>query len=439
MTAIPAYQVLANLNKSLDALKNLGKEPLDPNETLDAYRDRIRAIFQSLKADSAVLITSGNTMGFHLINDIGQALNQSHERLRLPEMNEVFWDELANHYPPSLPNQWLDQNLSAGLQLKLGFLAIEQRTSFGNTIEHILGGIPDTHFMDALTGILTRLTMPYRKFDLLAVDDALCELKFKLDDPKSLSFRAMALEHLLAHQDVYFPIVKKLMAVHALGNRPDERTGSEVDKIKFVDKLLTLLDHTPADIRELRAGGAGRLPNNLQINSIRNTLAWPAEFLVALYEASQHPTVMQWAEFSFEDAEGRLPFKHFERIGLVRSPQWHQDSQQTATETRLMFHVEHAIHTPGIELSLERLKTIDNENPAKAFMAGIRVLENVDHSDSGVKVKAQVLFDALLHRAEEPTSPENLLDALKASAINPRFFAKHPRLRGELLENKLGL
>lgn len=439
MTAVPAYQVLTNFMRSLDAFKNLGKEPHDPYETPDQYRDRLRSILQALRTNSALLITSGNTMGFQSLGEIGATIKEVSERLRLPEINEVYWDELANHYPPSLPIVWLEQKVSPRLQLKLAFLAIEQRTSFGNTIEHVLGGIPDTHFMDALTGIMTRLTMPYRKFDLCAVDDALYELKFKLDAAKDRSFAAMTAEHMLAHQNVYFPAVKKLLDVHALGNGPDIKTASEADVAKFTDKLLTLLDHSPDDIRELRNSGTGKLPNRLQISSIQNTLAFPAEFLVTLYEGCQHPMVMQWAEFSLNACEGRLPFKHFERIGLVKSPEWHMNSQESAKENRLMFHFEHAIHTPGIDLLPRRLATLDYEFPAKAFMEGLRVLEHVDLSISDAKLKAKVMLDWMLTLAQKPGASAALMDAMKASSIDARLFAKHPKLRGELLENRIGL
>jgi hypothetical protein len=439
MTAVPAYQVLNNLEQSIRALRKLGQEPHNPNETPDEYRDRLRVIFQSLKTNSALLIASSNTMGFHLINDIDQALKQSHGKLRLPDMNEVFWDELANHYPPSLPSEWGNQKLSPKLQLKLSFLAIEQRTAFGNVIEEILADIPEDHFMDAFTGILARLTMPYRKIELGPVSDALFELKLKLEDPKCQSFQVMVADHMLAHQDVYFPVVEKLMAIHAMGKSPDKETAPVAETIQFIDKLLSHLDHTAEDIRELRASGTGTLPIPFQINSILGSVAFPAEFLVTLYEASQHPTVMQWAEFSFEHSEGHLPFKHFERIGLVRSPEWHQNRQETAHESRVMTHFEHALHTPEIELRPKQIATIDNDYPAKAFMKGIRILEEVDLRVSGSKEKAQVMFDAMVERAQDPTAAYGLMDALKASSINPRFFARHPKLRGELLETKLGL
>jgi hypothetical protein len=439
MNALPAYQALTNLEKSIHHLRNFCLPPHADYDDLDEYRRELRTALESLKTHSMLYMASNNTMGFHIINGIPDLIKEICGRLRLPDMNEVFWDELANHYPPSLPTQWLDQNLSPRLQLKLSFLAIEQRTKFGNTIEHILENIPDEHFMEALTGLLTRLSMPYRKFELSSIDDALVELKYKLESMDSPSFHAMAAEHILAHQNLYFPIVKKLMTIHDLGNGPDKRTATETETMEFVDKLLALLDNTPDDIRELRASETSTLPGHLLVSSIRNTLALPAEFLVTLYEGSQHPTVMQWAEFSLTACEGRLPFKHFERIGLVKSPEWHMSSQESAKEDRLMFHFEHAIHTPGIDLLPRRLATIDYELPAKAFMEGIRVLEHVDLSISDAKLKAQVMFDWMLILAQKPGASATLMDAVKASSIDPHFFAKHPKLRGELLENKLGL
>jgi hypothetical protein len=435
MTTPPIYETLKNLKASIDALRLIGMV-IHTDEYHEQYRSALKNTLVSLKANCSLYIASGNTAGYKTLGEIGDLINTICDQERPAGINEVFWDELSNHYLPTSVSSWEKQALSADLRLKLSLLAIEQRGTFGrNSISDLLEALPDTHFMDGVTGFLTRLSLPYRKFDPGAIRDTLGELKYRLKNHGSGQFQAVVSDHILSHQDIYRPLIQKVMAIYAV----------QGDWEKFTDDpdggpataLLRLLDYSDEEILELHDSG----PLNLEkrILDLKGSVSLPAEILANLYEVHPNEWLKQWAEFVFDSSEGTLPYKHFERMGIVKSPEWHVSMQQSSPISRAMIHYEHAIHTPGIEISTTQLRGNLEVMYLSDFNAGIEILEKVDMRNTESRQKAQMLFDAMATRAQAEGAPPAQRERLASSHIDPRFFSKHPKLRGDLLENKLGL
>jgi hypothetical protein len=435
MTTPASYETFNALKVAIEALRLIGMEKHE-DENHEQYRQELKTILQSLKTHSMLLIASGTTMGLKSIGEIGDLIRVICEQNRPAGINEVFWDELSDHYQPSAISLWAEQGLSPDLNLKLSLQAIEQRENFGrNTISDLLEALPDTHFMDGVMGFLKRVSLPYRKFDPSAVRMTLDELKFRINDRVGSPFQAMVSDHILSHQEIYRPLVQKVMAIYAVQGDWEKFTDDPEGGPATV--LLKLLDYSDEEIRELR--GSGSLNLDKRIADLKRSMSLPAELLANLYEANPGDWIKQWAEFVFNTVEGSLPYKHFERMGIVKSPEWHMSMQLSQPISWGMIHYEHAIHTPGIDISTTNLTNFEEIVPQKVFDAGVRIIENVDLHIAESRQKAQLLFDGLALLAEAENAPPAFKESLKSSHIDPRFFNKHPKLRGGLLENRLGL
>jgi hypothetical protein len=402
------------------------------------FRADLRESFERIKELTIKMMQAGFSDALGQMEKLRTKLHDLGNKTNSIKAYEVFLDEMSNFFPPSINScGWLKINISEDLKIKLGVLTIDQLPHPEIFPGNVLRRISNDRFMDALSTMLSHLIPPYRRFDI-DIYDALDGLNGRLTDE---AFHEQAIEHILAHQDLYFPILQRLIALVDREVSPKAPAQSDQQIETYVRDMLTLLDFSSSQIDDLYSTGDhyACVPKAETLKSIRRTLSFTASFLSKLYEASPHPLVKQLGEFAFKNPNGPMPYQHLERIGIIRSNEWHIEQQETRKDHHCLLLMEHAIHTPGIELSPKGLLE-DNENFSNSSLNyAIKILKSVDIHDPECRRKAQVLFDAVVKRAVEIKPNPWIIEQIKKSSIHPKLFANHKQLRGELLENRLGL
>ena len=430
MTAIPPYRLLKMLEQALYAVDGIGSTRHKKYKNLDEYRLVIRKVLQNLKDTTVEIMQSGNLEAIKAAGNIGDRVSRECSQFRDPDFNEVFWDELTEFYPQTENSySWQRKGLSHETELKLFTRAVEHTITPSKFIRSDLNGYQGALFLDLLTMVVEKLSMPYRKIDL-SLEYAFDYLKKRLRDR---DFQVLATDHILAHQAVYFPVIEQLLSICHLDASYDRESRSAEHHRDTKNAMFKLLDHGPDDriySFEIPAGDV--------FKSLRKSLSWPAEFLADLYDMNPHPVIRAQAEMAFDLPEGPTPYRHFERMGIVRSPEWHAENQESRSYSKQIPLYEYAIYSPGIEISVNWIRNMNTNLSSETMADFIGLLEGVKIKDTEVRRKSQVLFDALVERASE-RSGDWMFRKIKESSLDPRYFAKHPKLRGELLEDRLGL
>lgn len=409
-------------------------------DDLDAtsYRAELRHVFGQIKDLSVTMMQSGFAGALDQVEKLKNTLNVVSGYTRVIEATEIYWDEVSNFFPPTKECMvWNKQDLSAVLKIKLAVLTIDQTPHPKLFPMNVLKRIPDDRFMDALSTLVRRLVPPYRRFDV-DIYEALGELNARLEDE---ALHDEAAEHIMAHQDLYFPIFQKFISLVDGVIAPDAPAQSDQQIETYVRDTLKLLDFSPEQVDELYESGSyhSHMPIRSTFKAIQKKLSFPASFLSKLYDVAPHPMIRQLGEFAFKDPRGPMPYQHFERIGIIRSAEWHVTEQESRTQMPCMLLLEHAIHAPGIDISPKKLlEDADNFRSAD-FLYAIRALERTDIHDPDCRRKALVLFDAIIENATKIRQNSWVIDRIKESSINPKLFSNQKWLRGALLENQMGL
>jgi hypothetical protein len=433
------HNLVTEFEQCLQSLTDVGFEA-HRRDDLDAtsYRAELRQVFEQIKDLTVTMMQSGFAGSLEQMEKLKNTLNVVGGYTRTMEACEIYWDEVSNFFPPTKECMvWNKQDLSADLKIKLAVLTIDQMPNPELFPSNVLKRIPDDRFMDALSTLVRRLVPPYRRFDV-DIYEAIGELNARLEDE---ALHDEAAEHIMAHQDLYFPIFQKLISLVDGVIAPDAPAQSDQQIETYVRDTLKLLDFNHEQVDELYESGSyhSHMPRNSTFKAIQKQLSFPASFLCKLYDVAPHPMIKQLGEFAFKDPRGPMPYQHLERIGVVRSPEWHTSEQECRTQLSCVLLLEHAIHTPGIDISPKQLlEDADNFRSAD-FLYAIRALEKADIHDPECRRKALVLFDAIIENATKIRHNSWVIDRIKDSTINPKLFANQKWLRGALLENQMGL
>jgi hypothetical protein len=429
MNSLPPYQLIKTLEEALRAVRGIGSVRNKDYKTPEDYRLAIRKALSHLKDTSIAIMQSGHSEAMEAVAKIGKEVTRQCSEPREPMYNEIFWDELTNFYPQTSTYLWQSKGLSHDTELKAYTRALEYSTSPDTFIRNTLSYMPDEMFIDVLTMAVERLSMPYRKIDMI-LDHAFDALRRRLNTSE---FQEMAAEHILAHQNIYFPVLGQLVGLCNREKAYDRQSRDRAHHHEMREAMYTLLDYKPEEMTS-----AIDLPSSEEIRSLGKSLSWPAEFLARLYEGAQHPAIKAQAELTFDNPDGPIPYWHFEKMGIVRSPEWFQEAQCNVNCRNDIKLYEHVIHTAGIEIMPKWILNTNTGFSSQALDECIAVLTRVKSTDLEVRRKSQVLFDALVERGTGPSN-QWIINRLKDSSINPRFYAGHAKLRGDLLESKLGL
>jgi hypothetical protein len=430
MNAIPPYRLLKKLEQALHAVSGIGSTRHEKYKHPDEYRLAIRKVLQELKDTTIEIMQSGHFEAIKAAGNIGDRVSRECSQFRDPDFNEVFWDELTDFYPQTEKSySWQRKGLPHETELKLFTRAVEHAITPSKVIRTDLNDYQGALFLDLLTMVVEKLSMPYRKIDL-SLEYAFDYFKKRLNDR---DFQTLATDHMLAHQSVYFPVIEQLLSICELEATYDRESRSGEHHRDTKNAMFKLLDHGPDDQIYSFEIPAGDVFKNL-----KKSLSWPAEFLADLYDINPHPVIIALAEMAFDLPEGPIPYLHFERMGIVRSPEWHAENQESRSYSKQIPLYEYAIYKPGIEVSVNWIKNTNTNLSSERMVDFVRLLEAVKTKDPEALRKSQVLFDALVDRASE-RSESWMMKKIKESSLDPRYFAKHSKLRGELLEDRLGL
>lgn len=462
-------KITADLKQAIQDLVHASEKTIQGEYSAEAYRQCLVSAMTHLKDTTIKVLQAGSMAGLNIISTIYERINDICLEDRGSEENKIFWDELANHYPPRQPNHWLAKNLPGPLQIKLAAGVLDQMTEPKRIPRQMLEMMPNAHFMDALTMAIQRLMPPYRRFDI-SMQHCLSLLTDHLYSIEG--FKVIAVDYLLAHQDFYIPLIRKLMSIaepqpiiaardaDSMGDRKEryERqllgklgySPDEIDELYVIQQQRTLMNidyltQTGKSLKEINEARANKallpgMPTTAELQQLTKSLSWPADVLVMLHEESQNPLFKDLANVAFEYPDGNRPYLHFEKLGITRTPQWHQSFQEKSSPLKTAMLYEHAIHTDGINLALGALLDKEFEINGAPLSRMLFAISSAPLNHAESYRKAQSLFDALIARANNLVKPEAwIIDRMKASAISPKYYRQHKQLSGDLLEDRLGL
>jgi hypothetical protein len=457
--------IVAAFSHAVKQLQAASRMLIEDYGTAEAYRDQLVLGMTEVKAASVKVLQSGHYYGIEQLSGLKDKIQDLCEEDRHQPENQIFWDVLADHFPPMHSHWWMDQNLPGPLLIKLGAAALDQMPVFEDEPHEILKLIGNDHFMDGLTMVIKRMMPPHRRFDM-GIHKVMSLFADRLSDDR---FRSSAVDYLLAHQAFFFPVIDKLLMIGKTQPiKSAKDPGAIIHLIEQHEReLLGKLDYTPDEIDQLYvnqeqkkqidieyAQHTGRtepeiekirrtrrppseLPSHADLQQINKSLAWPAEFLVMLQDASQQPLAHELILLAFEFPSGNRPYLYLEKFGIVLKPDWHMWAQEKSSTIKTMLLYEHAIHTDGIELSTLPLNNLDFKLGPSILSKLLCILADAPLDNPESRRKAQLLMDALIRRAELPRAEKGIVDQIISSAINPRLYGNH--LRGRLLEDRLGL
>lgn len=432
------HKLTSDLVDSMKAVASAAVE--SDNFDPDAYRIELGHALADMKEATVRVATSAHIGGMEKIGAVAVLLKDLSSKTRSIQADEIFWDQLSQYYP--VKGDWgiSHNHLSTGLQLRLLQQMISQEPEPEKVVRNQLQGMSDDAFMDGFTVALKLLEPSEIRFSAHFYE-VLFTLKLRASKPDLMPG---IVEHIAAHQTLYFGFLERIVKLASLPIFLKQNLGEEmVDLIERNQRqVLGLMGYTVTEVELMIESGGVRevLPKSHDQGRMKKALSFPAEFLYLLHQATGHPLVLEVAEIALDDPTGRMPFKFFEQMGITRSQEWFTKIQEKSGIGKAVVIFEHAIHTPGLELALGRVK----RQPLMSFEPGlierlISIVENVPVTNPDAMRKGQELFDALVENMESGKSPP-LLKQLLESCQAPRiFYGKHKALKVARLENELGM
>lgn len=406
------------------------------------YHDNLESTLKTLKQLSIQIMDSGRMVGFRQLSVLHDLLEEAEKNERSTEANEIFWSLLSDYFPVEKNYVVSHEGLSNPLRIKLFAQMVEQTEDAGRLALKELSKLPDDLFMEGLTTTLMLVQPPERPF-CTSNYELLYDLKMKLKDS---AFSFAAAEHVAAHQTLYLPFFEYLLdlvtnppALKSQGTQEGSTDEKSVDCIIDEQKsLLVRMGYLEEKISEVikKNGTYGSHIARVELESISLALALPPEFLLSLHQLTEAPVVRQMAEISCEKSSGNHPYWFLEQMGIARTPEWHLKAQETSILAHAIGLYEHAILTPGIELSLDDTKTKLHRSSVQNIKDLITMLESIPTSEPECRRKGQELFDVLVANMGDMRL---LAEQLQSCKINRAFYAKHTALKGRRLEDELGM
>lgn len=403
-----------------------------------SYRDQFGKALVDMKQASRLVFESGHTAGIAQIGEIASLLEEMAEGRRSEIVDEIFWDQLSQNYPARGSWDIKLSNLSAGLQLRLLEQMITQEKDPQVLIRRQLERMTNEAFMDGFT-LALRMMHPSEIQYQADFFEPLCSLKRRLADPALIP---EAVEHIVAHQNLYMEYLERVTRVAKARDDFDRLDGESDEGMLFRRRQLVMHAMGYGEIEMQAMFDSGQAvnvaPNADSFQSMRNTLALPAEFLHMLHQATGSPLVLEIAELSLSSPTGRTPYAFLEQMGMAQTPEWHLNAQEFSDISIAMRLYEHAIHTPGIEVSAERLTWHCPRDQAWVDRI-VEVLMNVPVKDPECRRKGQQIFDALVKNVETGKNADRLKNIIENGQIPAAFYKDHAALKAKKLESALGM
>lgn len=388
----------------------------------------------AMKRASSQLLLSGQMAGFEKIAEIPDVLKSLTLNERSPQASEVFWDQLSKAYPIRSDWAYRTDVLSDALELRILVQMISQHPEPEKVARMELDRLPPHLFMNALTLSLKHMLPPEREFRI-----EIAELLIRLKNAVVKNGMAKdAAQHIAKHQDLYFPFFKRVLQASLI---PDTLKAEKIDPVDaIVKKMLEDLGISQDGLKDIFE--KSQLGNSIQVSGftrLKKMIALPAELLAELYKITGHPLTQEIGEVAIDHPAGVAPYTLLEQMGVVRSPDWHREMQEKTAIGSAIKLYEYAIMTPGIDLSIQRVKNEPLRKSDGVIQELIALVERIPTADADAFVKGQALFDALVFNASSAKSDPMLKELLISSKIDYQFFRSHPALKGPKLEEALGL
>lgn len=432
------HKLTSDLVDSMKAVASAAVEPDDFDP--DIYGIELGHALADMKEATVRVAASAHIGGMEKIGAVAALLKDLSSKNRSIQADEIFWDQLSQHYP--VKGDWgvIHNHLSTGLQLRLLQQMISQEPEPQKVVRKQLEGMSNDAFMDGFT-VAIKLFEPSEIRFSTHFYEALFTLKQRARQPDLMPG---IVEHIAAHQPLYFGFLERIVKLASLPAILKQNSGEEMVSLveRHQRKVLGLMGYTATEVELMIESGATHavLPNAHDKNRMKKALSFPAEFLCLLHQATDHPLVLEVAEIALDDPTGRMPFKFFEQMGITRSQEWFTQIQEKSGLGKAMVVFEHAIHTPGLELVLGRVK----HQPLTSGEPGlierlISIVENVPVTNPDARRKGQELFDALVENMEGGKSSSKLKELLENCQAPRIFYGKHKALKVTRLENDLGM
>jgi hypothetical protein len=430
--------LIQTLIATIEQAQRAGRAFQEPNFDPGIYAQDFSGALEELKQISAQVMLSGEMNGFVRIAEIPVMFKELASDERPSEANEIFWDQLSKAYP--IKDDWFfrRERLSDPLELRIFTQMVAQSDAPEKVISRELDRLPSHLQMEAMTTALRLITSPDRVFELINFD-------FLLTLQRSVAkhkLTKIAAEHIAEHKDLYFPFFKRVLQVSLL---PETlKAEGIVDPVAIMRRELHAFGYSTQVaeriINDKSDDKAKGIPSPFVYSRIKKAISLPADLLAELHKLTGHPLILEIAELAMDHPKGLTPYAFLEQIGVVRSPAWYIAAQEKTPIGSAIKLYEHAIMTPGIELSTQRVKhqPMGKSEPG-LFEALINLVERVPVNDPECRRKGQEFFDALVFNATFNKVDPGLMDLLLASRINHQFFRSHPALKGQRLEEALGL
>lgn len=433
------HKLTSDLLRCMDRVKDAAVAQDEDFDRL-AYRDRLGHALADMKTATVRVAEAGHIGGMEKIGAVAVLLKDLSANRRSIEADEVFWDQLSLHYP--VKGDWGSNHahLSNDLQLRLLRQMISQEPQPQTVVRNQLQRMGESAFMAGFTTALHLLEPAEIRFSMHFYE-ALFSLKQHVSKP---ALMADAVDHIAAHRELYLGFLGRVVRVATMPAMIKPEVDEEISDMVIRRKriVLDLMGYSTQESTQMIESGAadGILPKVHEFARMKNALSFPAEFLCLLYQAIDHPLVREIAEIAVDDPIGRTPFMFFEQMGVTRTPQWFFHTQERSGLGKALKLYEHVIHTPGLELVVDRVisQTLTSSNPG-IIESLIAIVAKVPLSNPDARLKGQQLFDALVANMEGNKSSGQLRELLESCDIPGVFYAKHKALKVKKLENDLGL
>lgn len=417
----------------------LAAAPAKTNFDPDAYADGLDRSLSAMKRASSHVFEAGYLGGIDQIGGISDMLEELAQNPRPRVADQIFWDKLSSYY--LVKGDWSPnmKNLTLSLQLRLIEQMIVQEENPQPVIENQLAHMPAESFMDGLTLSLKLIQPGEIRFhpDFYQI---LPYLKTRLRDH---SFIPVAVEHIAAHQDLYLAFFEKVVKLANTQKTMAPMDGERLEArlIRNRCMILGLMGYSDEESLEKAAHwqSADLVPNVEGYQKIKSALALPPEFLCMLHEATGSRILVEMAEFALDSPSGRLPYAFLENMGISRPAQWHLDAQDAYGVERAIFLYEHAINTPGLELSLTYLNQRVLYAEPSVIDRLAETLSRVNVKDPDCRRKGQMLFDTLVSDIGKGKNGAKLKEVFEGGSIPGIFYGQHKELKGIKLESDLGM
>ena len=319
------HKITSDLLRCMDRVKDAAASQDKDFDWLE-YRDNLGQALADMKLATIRVAESGHIGGMEQIGAVAVLLKDLSAKRRSVEADEVFWDQLSQHYP--VKGDWGADHahLSNDLQLRLLRQMISQEPQPQTVVRNQLQRMGDSAFMAGFTTALHLLEPAEIRFSTHFYE-ALFSLKQRVSKP---ALMAAAVEHIAAHKKLYLGFLGRVMKVATMPAMIKPEADEEISDLVIRRKriVLDLMGYSTQESTEMIESGAadGILPKAHEFARMKNALSFPAEFLCMLYHAVDHPLYEKSRRWPWMILAGEHP--------LSFSSRWALPDPRSGTSTR---------------------------------------------------------------------------------------------------------